>query len=180
MKKFDPFYWLLTWVLRRFLNVGLKNEELEFLQDNIRKHRKVLWCNVTVVACTVIGLQHYEGEIIGLITALLAPVMVMGGAWFAVSFGGIPAKLIDSAMSITFWMFLAFTASLTTMLIAVGYISPPVLWPVFAAIYLGALLSCIQYDTADGLKAGLDEAQLRHSRAALRYYKKQGIEPEEG
>lgn len=40
-------------------------------------------------------------------------------------------------------------------------------------------ISCIQHDTADGLKAGLDEALLKHSRAALMYYLKQGISTEE-
>ena len=44
-------------------------------------------------------------------------------------------------------------------------------------IYISAIISCITYDTADSLKIGLDEFSLKHSRAALRYYKqKEGID----
>ena len=64
------------------------------------------------------------------------------------------------------------------MFIAVMFVTPPFVWPALAIIYIGAVFACIQYDTADGLKAGLDEALLKHSRAAIVYYRKQGVEPE--
>lgn len=177
--RLDPFnYWLRRIVLKSFLSVELEKADRAFVEDNINKHRRTMWVNVLVSVGVFWGLRSLEGETFGmLITALLAPVMVMGGSWFAISFGGVPSKLIDTAMSISFWMFTAFVTSFSAMFIAVAMISPWTIWPAMGIIYYGALVACIQYDTADGLKAGLDEAQLNHSRAALRYYAKQGIDP---
>lgn len=179
--RIDPFnYWLRLLVLKTFLSVKLDDGDREFIEDNINKHRTTMWVNVVVSIGVYFGLRGLEGDTLGmLITALLAPVMVMGAAWFAISFGGIPAKLLDTAMSITYWMFTAFVVSFSAMFIAVTMIAPWIVWPAMAVIYYGALVACIQYDTADGLKAGLDEAVLNHSRAALTYYAKQGIEPGE-
>ncbi len=180
LRQFDPFYYLLRYIiLRKFFYSGLKKEEKMFVLDNINKHRGVLWINAIIIVDVIIALRDVVDNVDTLILALIAPVMVMGGAWFAITFGGIPIKLIDTAMSVTFWMFLAFSGSLSAMLVSVAYISPVVLWPTLVIIYLGGLFSCIQYDTADGLKAGLDEALFKHSRAAIRYYKKEGIEPED-
>lgn len=180
MKKLDPMYWILRLIVHRFSAAKLQKNEREFVDENINKHRLVLWLNLLGAVVTFFGLRTFDGEIINLIAALLAPVMVMGTAWFGISFGAVPAKLIDSSMSITFWMFLAFMVSFSAMMIALGFISPPLMWPVYGVIYVGAVTSCIQYDTADGLKAGLDEALMKHSRAALIYYQKQGIMDEEG
>jgi hypothetical protein len=129
----------------------------------------------------VLALNNTEaGSLNTVITSLIAPVMVMGTAWFAISFGAIPARLLNVSMVITFWMYLAFKLSLTTMFIAIAFIVDPLLWPVLATIYVAIDFSCSLYDTVDALKAGLDEAVLKHSRAALIYYKnKAGINIEE-
>jgi hypothetical protein len=176
LSKIDPFnIWLRKIVLKDFLAAELEDPDREFVSDNVQKHRKVMWFNVLCSIGVTHGLLQLEGESLGMvIAALLAPVMVMGGGWFAISFGGIPGKLMDVAMSITFWMFSAFVISFSAMFIAVSLISPPSIWPALVAIYYGAISACIQYDTADGLKAGLDEAVLDHSRAAIAYYAKQG------
>lgn len=176
MKKIDPFYWFLRGILGKFLKSELKNEEVQFVHSNINKHRKVLWTNFVCIILVFLALRETKPSDAGtLITCLIAPVMVTGGAWFAVSFGGIPQKLVSVAMTITLWMFLAFTVSLSTMFLAVCYILPFYSWPVLALVYIGIIISCILYDTCDGLKAGLDEAQFKHSRAALLFYKKDGI-----
>jgi uncharacterized membrane protein len=140
----------------------------------------VLWVNVIATIFIYESLRRTSLENVGtVIASLIAPVMVLGTAWFAISFGGVPQRLINIAMSVSFWMFAAFIVSLSAMFIAVAFVTSQYLWPVLAFVYLGALISCIQYDTADGLKAGLDEAVLKHSRAALAYYHKQGIQEEE-
>ncbi len=101
----DPVYvWLRYIVLRRFLKVKLDKPSRAFVFDNITKHRKVIWLATIVSTGVYFGLHDLEGETLGMvITSLLAPVMVMGGAWFAMSFGAIPTKLMDSSMEITFW-----------------------------------------------------------------------------
>lgn len=179
--KFDPFMWFLRWILSGFYKGGkLDKPEREFVDENMAKHYKVLWVNVVSSVLVFISLREVGNADLGVvITALLAPVVVLGGGWFVMSFGAIPAKLISISMTITSWMFTAFLVSLSTMFIAIGFVTPWTIWPVMVLIYVSTVISCIIYDTADGLKAGLDEAQLKHSRAALRYYARQGIQPEE-
>ena len=177
MKKIDPILWFLNLILRDFLTAELKSHEKDFVQGNILKHRKVLWINFIIVGFVFLGLRRTPTEGINtVVSSLLAPVMVLGGAWFAISFGGVPQAFLGVAMKTTFWMFLCFTSSLTTMFIAVMFVTSPFIWPVLVLIYIGTFIGCIQYDTADGLKVGLDEWNLRHSRAAVKHYKKEGIE----
>lgn len=179
MYKIDPFYWYLRGAHRRLIGAQLRKDERAFVEGNIAKHRMVQWLNLAAGVLVFFALRTVSDDKMStVITALLAPVMVMGTAWFAVSFGAVPARLIDCSMSVTFWMYTAFKVSLTTMFLAIGFITPPPLWPVLLLIYIAVDFSCAQYDTADGLKAGLDEAQLKHSRAALMYYEKQGIRSE--
>jgi hypothetical protein len=179
--RMDPFSWFLNGILRGFLTANLKDFELQFVQDNIQKHRKALWLNALASVLVFFALRDTPHDAIGtVINATLAPAMIFGGAWFAVSFGGVPKKLINIAMSTTLWMFIAFLVSLSAMFIAVGFVTSPFLWPVLGLIYAAGVMACIQYDTADGLKSGLDEAMLNHSRAALLWYStKQGITPPE-
>ena len=179
MKYLDPFYWYMRLVHIQFLSRTDKTEK-SFVESNITKHRLTQWINVVCIPFTFYSLKTVpEEQMSTLIFALLGTVAVMGTAWFQVSFGSIPAKLIMCSMSVTFFMYTAFKVSLTAMFLAIGFITSPTLWPVISLIYLCVELSCVQYDTADGLKAGLDEALLKHSRAALIYYSKQGIKPED-
>lgn len=179
-KRLDPMYLLVSLILRPFHKAKLAEYERAFVLDNTTKHASVMWINALGIGLVTFGLQFASQETIGqVISTLIAPVMVMGAAWFAISFGGVPKHLVNIAMAVTFWMFTAFLVSLSTMFVAVFFVVNPIMWPVFAIIYVGALISCILYDTADGLKAGLDEAVLKHSRAALVYYKGQGIPTDE-
>ncbi len=180
MKKLDPFYWYMILAHRQLLKAHLHAEEKIFVFTNINKHRTAQWINLFAAVIIFFALRSVPRADMGsVISALLAPVMVMGGAWFSLSFGAIPARLIDCSMSVTLWMYTGFKVSLTTMFLALGFITPPLLWIVFAVIYLAMDLSSTVYDTADGLKAGLDEAVLKHSRAALIYYNSQGIRVED-
>lgn len=182
IKKIDPVYLLLqNVVLARFIRGDITREERCFVFDNIEKHRRAMWINLICSTLVVWGLfKAPKDHVDGLIAALLGPVLVFGGAWFALSFGGIPKRIIDVAMSITFWMFMAFLTSMTTMFLVVAYVSPFPFWPVLALIYCAAYVACVQFDTADGFKAGLDEANLNCSRATLTYLeKKHGIVPDQ-
>jgi hypothetical protein len=176
-KLLDPFYWYLRIAHRRLFKAELKKEERAFIAKNINKHRLIQWLNLLAAIFVFYTLQAVSPDKIGtVITALIAPVMVMGTAWFAISFGAIPARLIELSLEITFWVYLAFKLSLTVMFLAIGVITPALLWPVLILIYIAIDFSCAQYDTCDGLKAGLDEALLKHSRAAIIYYKDQGVD----
>lgn len=180
LKNVDPFTWYLRLAHRRLITANLTDAEREFVDENIDKHRLVQWVNLLAGILVFISLRSVSDEKMGsVIGALLAPVMVMGAGWFAISFGAVPARLIACSMSVTFWMYTAFRVSLTAMLLAIAVIAPWTLWPVILLVSVAVDFSCTQYDTADGLKAGLDEAQLKHSRAALIYYEREGITPDQ-
>lgn len=98
----EPTKILLEKILRLFLEADLKKEEKEFIQDNISKHQRIIWINILTATFVLFSLGNYSGDRSILIAAMIAPAMITGGAWFAVSFGGIPAKLIQTALQITF------------------------------------------------------------------------------
>lgn len=174
-EKVDPIYWLISLCCIRFIKAGLVKWERDFVTTNIRKHRRVIWLNLIATCLIFWGLHRTDPiQIPVIISALLAPAMVTGGAWFAITFGGIPSKLLRTAVDITFFMFLAFTLSMRIMVSALMFITPGILWPIFLIIEIGVIVACIMYDNADGLKLGLDDTLLRHSRAALSYYVDQG------
>lgn len=162
IRMIDPMYYFLKEVvLRKFLKTDLTDEGKAFVTDNINKHRFVLWISLIAGILVYLGLRRAPENTEIIILSLLAPVMVMGTAWFTISFGAIPTKLLKTAMSVTFWMFTAFLVSLTAMSVAVVYTLPVVIWPVIAIIYIAALFSCIQYHT---LKAGLDESKSEEAK----------------
>ena len=174
-ERIDPIFWLIYLCCLRFIKAGLVEWEREFVTTNMRKHRRVIWLNILATVLIFWGLSKTnESQIPVIISALLAPAMVTGGAWFAITFGGIPSKLLKTAVDITFFMFLSFTLSMRIMISALMYITPSVLWPIFLIIEIGVIIACIMYDNADGLKLGLDDTLLRHSRAALSYYVNEG------
>jgi hypothetical protein len=180
LNKIDPIGLFLRLALRRFLEAELEDAKKIFLEQNIRKHRIVLWVNIGASALIVFALRDTLESAIGtVITAMIAPVMVLGGGWFAISFGCIPKELLKVAMSTTMWMFMAFMVSLSAMFISVGFVASPYFWPVLALVYIGLLISCVQYDTADGLKLGLEEAAFLNYRYGVWFYKKQGAAEEE-
>lgn len=169
INRIDPLFLIIkNLICHKFFKVELLEWEYDFVMENVNKHRKVLWLNIISISFILMGLKELtSAEIPTIIGALLAPAMVTGGAWFGITFGGIPQKLLDTAVDITFWMFLAFTLSLSTMVVAMCYITPWILWPLFSIIEIGVIIACIMYDNADGLKLGLDDTLLKHSRGAL-------------
>jgi hypothetical protein len=187
--RFDPIYLLLDRLVFRGLFQPRKRSvqgafeqitaaDTDFLVENLNKHRLILWLNIILVGyLSAYGLDAIlkHGDPAVVVTGLLAPAMITGGAWYAVSFGGIPEKFISSALVLTFCMFLAFTLSMTLLIGLLCKLTP---WPIgtffLVPIYGGLYVASILYDNLDGLKIGLDTALLKFSRAALNYYQKHG------
>lgn len=189
LNKVDPLFWILdNWVFDSLFRPPKKNvpgeyEELDyadmdFLVENLLKHRFILWLNVALAIYMILfGLSSIfsQGNSEIVITGLLAPAVITGGAWYNLTFGGISEKFLGTAMSLTRWMFLAFSLSMTLLVALLCYLSP---WPVAAIlvlIYVGMYVASILYDNVDGLKIGLDTTMLRFSRASLNYYQKHGL-----
>ncbi len=164
----DPLYWIASLLCWPVLSVKLQTNETYIVLKNVEKHRQVLWANVLFGYLAWYGINQADSTRIGeLVSLLLAPALVTGSAWFAISFGGVQEKLLDAAIDLTKWMFMAFTISLVTMAIALFMIVP---WPV--AVVVGFIIflvafAAITYDNVDSLKIGLDDALRRHSLTML-------------
>ncbi|MBU0731691.1 hypothetical protein KKC88_02310 [Patescibacteria group bacterium] len=174
--------------------VKLANEEqMAATNKNTVKHLKVLIVMLLMapvmaflkLAPVLLSEHSFVHVFCGQIhpTNLTAVIMVLGTAWFMVSFGAVPKALENVAVSITMWMFMGFILSLEWLFIFMVIDSPGSLLPlfiVFWAIYIAA----VKYDTMDIFKAGLDEAQLRFTRLGRMIFLKalgdKGREIEEG
>lgn len=157
----------------------IEEAQVDFLVENMKKHRLILWINILLaVFLTFYGLEVLlnQGSTAIVVTGLLAPAMITGGAWYAISFGGIPEKFISIAFTLTLCMFLSFTLSmtlLTCLLVAITpwFIGIFIILPIYITLYIASML----YDNVDGLKIGLDSTLLKFSRASINYYRKHGL-----
>lgn len=175
----DPLYWVAFYISAPILRYPLLAKEISFVHDNIHKHRRVLWMNVATMLLVWWGLRgRGKDEMNALINSLMAPAFITGGAWFAITFGGVPTKLLPLALNITLWMFAAFTIAMTTMLTSLSFILPWQLLIVFGFILFAIIVSAARYDNVDGLKVGLDDALRTHSLTHLEYLTKTlGVKP---
>jgi hypothetical protein len=173
---FDPLYWLAYALCYPVLRVNLNAYEAAIIRQNIKKHRIVFWITVLGGGLAWYGISISDRDKMGeIVAAMLAPSVVTGTAWFAISFGGVQEKLLDAAIGLTKWMFAAFTLSLVTMAIAImQVVSWPVALVVWAIIAL-VIFSAITYDNVDSLKIGLDDALRRHSLTMLLKLHSDGI-----
>jgi hypothetical protein len=166
----DPMYWVAFFLSSPIFKYQLQTNEINFIHDNINKHRIVLWANLIAAIVLFRSLTGLSiAELNSLISALLAPALVTGGAWFAITFGGVPQRLLPLAINITLWMFAAFTVSLTTMFLSLYFILPIPIFLVFGFIVVAIVISAARYDNVDGLKAGLDEALRMHSLTHVKH-----------
>ena len=175
--KLDPLYWLSILFSYSLLTdkYQLRQDELVFIFRNISKHRLVLWVNLIGGVTIFYGLSNSnKSNLDSIISLLIAPSFITGGAWFAVTFGGVPQKLLDAAMVITFWMFSAFTLSLTTMTICAYYLigGNIAVLTILLIINFAVIIAATLYDSIDGLRIGLDESLKANSLATLRFLKK--------
>jgi len=164
----DPLYLLAYILCYPVLRVNLNAYEAAIIRQNIRKHRAVFWITLFGGSLAWYGVSiSPKGNMGEIVAAMLAPSVVTGTAWFAISFGGVQEKLLKAAIDLTKWMFAAFMLSLVTMAIAImQVVSWPVSLVVWSIIAL-VIFSAITYDNVDSLKIGLDDALRRHSLTML-------------
>ena len=167
-------------VMRRIVDLA-EDGQMEIIDGNTVKHLKIML--VLLIALPFLAFlklaplvfdNHLLLEMVGVVdpTNLTAVIMVMGTAWFVITFGAVPKKLELVAMDITFWLFLGFTLSLEWMIVFM-IIDSPLSAPFLLLIFWAVYVSAVQYDTMDALKAGLDEAQLRFTRLGRIIYRRQ-------
>lgn len=179
VKYFDPFHWYLYFAHKKFFLSNPTQSEINFAERNIVKHRLIQWINIIAIILIYLGFRKITEDQIGIVvTSLIAPVMLLGGAWFSITFGAVPAKFFEFTLGITSWMYAAFKVALSMMFFSIAYITTWPIWILLLFIYIAIDYASIPYDTADALKSGLDEASFKHSKAAVLYYNSQGIDIE--
>jgi hypothetical protein len=164
----DKVYYKLF--LGRLQLEKLSTEQQEVTEDNIKKHVIIFILMIlTAVYSYFIISNYYVEQIDTVLTSLLGVLFISGTAWFAITFGAIPARFMDFAVEITAHLFgalaIALTAVLITSIIALPFFTP-VLFLAFIALYSAS----VKYDVADGLKIGIDEAVLEHAKVGRTYF----------
>lgn len=166
--------------LRRITRLATE-EQMEAVNENTIKHLKVMAVMILLVPIAVflkLAPILCESELLlrlaGKVdpTNLTAVIMVMGGAWFFITFGAVPKALEKVAMDITLWMFMGFILSLEWLIIFM-IIESPLSAPPLLLIFWSVYAAAVQYDTMDIFKAGLDESQLKFSRLGRVVYLEQ-------
>lgn len=177
-RAFDPFYWLSYLLCWPVLNNEMETSQTNVIELNIEKYRFVLWVNFIFGIIASRGFFVTEkGDITVVLIAITAPTIVLGGAWFSISFGGVPDKLLKAAVSLTKWLFVAFCMCLITAALAITHIASIEISIVFIAVVLIAIFSAITYDNLDSLKIGLDDTLRRQSLTALAKLGSEGYWP---
>ena len=179
INRIDPVYLLLDRIVfDPFFNprlpgagapiTSIEIPEINFLLENIRKHRAIIWANAVAVAAMLgSGLTSIsESSLVALRPGLSAPVIVSGIAWYSISFSGVPERFGRHAMLVTGVLFLAVSFSLTTLFVVIATVTPiavalAVVLPIYVALYLAAVF----YDNLDGLRATAAQDTVVFSRA---------------
>ena len=163
------------WDFQRSINelveTNRKLEEKAILFDNTWKHVKIAIVGLIFLPYLVFVSLGIE-NILLVLTGLLGVIMVFGSAWFVITFGAVPARLMRMAINLSFWMFLAFVLSLEATAVVLC-IALPLLTPVLAVVFFGAYIASVKYDTADSLKLGLEPAQFQLARYGTKYFRRE-------
>lgn len=168
-------------LLSVFSTSDLEKNEKAFLMDNAKKHIQSLLGMIAMLPFMIYGLHIADRAMLPvLVGGLVSPVVVTGTAWFVITFGAVPEKLLGIAMVLTRKMFGAFTESLTLAFLAVGWVCPWPLWVVLAMIWIKVYHAAFLYDCVDGLKTGLEPTMLENCRYGTKFFRRQlGVNEEE-
>lgn len=176
---FDPFFWLVLLLFYPILKSNLDQKEAHIIEMNINKHRHVMWVSFICSVLFWFGLTTINDTSLyqTLIIAFLAPLIVTGGAWYTITFGGVPESSIKAAVGLTKWIFTAFSVSLISTLITLSFIFPWQITFIFSFIVFLVLWTAITFDNVDSLKIGLDDSLRKQSLTTLASLAKKGIYP---
>ena len=137
LKRLDPFHLYLILIHKVVDESKLDKKQQEFVQRNVAKHTLVQWINLACALDVVWALFGTPPDSLGTVAiCLMTPVLVIGGAWFAITFGLVPADFMSISMHITGWMYLGFKISLTAMLLTLGYVMGPRIYPFIGILYI--------------------------------------------
>jgi len=159
--------------LNKIDRTKLNEEQNSFLELNVKKHVKIfILILITMPYVYFVITRFYLDKIDIVMTALLGVLFVSGTAWYAISFGTVPARFLEFALEITSYLFAGFTVSLAAVLIA-GSIAVPFLIPILFIAFFNLYAASVKYDIADSLKIGIDEAMFKHAIVGRRYFTKE-------
>lgn len=161
----------LTMLLKKFvfasLYRGATQEDLVALDENTAKHVRVLLRAPLVVPGTILSI-YFGGDVAAQIVLYVSFAgNVAGLAWFYVTLAALPARHSQAGVTITQRMFTAFVGSIFSMTVLAALTAPWAL-AVTSPIYLWLYQAAAEYDSADMLKAGKDEEEIKAAKATQR------------
>lgn len=161
---------LLKRVLFKKLFEKAIEDDLEPLKENTLKHVKCLYNCVLIIPLTMIAIAYGGEKAVQIILYISLAAQIAGIAWFYISFDAIPTRHNSGAMDITENMFSAFLASTFSIATLAAYQTPLTLL-IIIPIYWWLYKSAAGYDSADLLKIGKSEQELKAAQATQRMEK---------
>lgn len=159
---------MLTRLLKKFVFASLYKKataaDIEPLDDNTKKHVRALLKSMLVIPGTIVSVRYGGRDARDIIFYVSLAAQISGLAWFVITFAALPQRHIGAAFRCTESMLCAFLGGVVALIVWAGLTAPLSLL-VICPIYLWMYKAAAVYDSADLLKAGLDEQRLKAALA---------------
>lgn len=148
----------------------LSKEQAYILELNVKKHVKIFILMLMIIPYVYYVIStYYINRIDTVISALFGVLFISGAAWYAISFGAIPIRFMEFAVSITTYLFASLAVSMSAVFIAAS-IAVPLLSPVLFIVFFALYAASVKFDIVDALKLGIDETIYLNAKADRVYY----------
>jgi uncharacterized membrane protein len=139
-------------------------KDREALDENTSKHVRALLKSLIVIPGTIVTVKYGGPAARDIVLYVSIAAQIVGIAWFVLTFAALPERHINAAMRCTENMFSAFLGGVLALTVFAGVSAPwslLVVVPIYGWMYKAAAI----YDSADRLKAGMDESKLVAAKA---------------
>ncbi|MDP3741067.1 MAG: hypothetical protein Q8R08_01950, partial [bacterium] len=155
---------LLKWLVFSSLYKSATEDDRGALDENTSKHVRALIKSLVVIPGTILTVKFGGQAARDIVLYVSIAAQIVGIAWFVLTFAALPKRHINAAMRCTEHMFSAFLGGVIALTVFAGFTAPLsllVIMPIYVWMYSSAAI----YDSADRLKAGLDEQKLKAAEA---------------
>lgn len=174
----DPSYWAAFAFCLPLLRLPLNASESRIVEQNIEKYRVALRIVAAFVVLGYWGISQADTITIYVtIFTLVSLSIPLITVWFALSFATAQEKHLRAVITLTRWLFAAFSVSLILSCVALSEIAPiPI---VAVTLFLVAMIisAAVVFDGVDSLKIGLDDTLRRFGLTSLAKLGTEGFWP---
>lgn len=137
------------------------------LDKNTVKHAQAFLLSLLVIPGTVLAVLYGGEKAEAIVMYVSLAAQIAGLAWFVVTFAALPQRHLHAALITTRDMFCAFLGGIIALIIW-ATMTAPVSLLVIGPIYVWMYRAAVLYDSADLLKAGKDEQEVKAAKATQR------------